>query len=239
MFQNSEFWYAADLIYYILSSAAFEHSNTLVIVQWNISMFTLDGIFKKSVFACSVLRIVIFVTNMVRLCCWQGRGLLSPGGHIFYSVLLLWSEPESLPACPIFTPVCISGPAVSPVGWLVRSVLYKPDKFHGGASFRSNFSELSLSWNSDSKFTDVPPSFCFCGAWYFPVLLPSPSGCSGWRCREGPRQGERVWMLACTMAFQGRQWAVQGPRRCRSCQDCVREFAVIVSHPTAASFPSW
>lgn len=76
-------------------------------------------------------------------------------------MLLLWSEPESLPACPIFTSVCVSGPAVSPVGWVVRSVLYKPDKFHGGASFRLNFSELSLSWNSDSKFTDIPTQLLF------------------------------------------------------------------------------
>lgn len=48
VFQNSEFWYVSDLISYILP-AGFDHSNqTLVVLQWNIRMFTLDAIFKKS-----------------------------------------------------------------------------------------------------------------------------------------------------------------------------------------------
>lgn len=52
------------------------------------------------------------------------------------------SQSACLPACAIFTLFCISGPVVSPVGWVERPVLYKPDMFYGGGSL--GFRDFSL-----------------------------------------------------------------------------------------------
>lgn len=100
-----------------------------------------------------------------------------------------WPGPESLPACPVFIPVCILGPAVSPAGWIVRPVLYNLDQFYGRASFRLNFFELFLSSNSDIKLREEPPRCHFPRAWRFldfPLSPPAAAGGGDGRSLAGP-----------------------------------------------------